>query len=95
MDALRELFEKLPALAKADPVVSRLYEDAAENARAYLLARERQKGCDGMGMMTTMKEEFMCALDALLKRCRFEEAQVFKIDIDRAAEELERMENNV
>jgi len=98
LDGLRELFKRMHACAKADPVLFKLYENAAEYARAYLLARERQKGCDGMGMMTTMKEDFMCALDALLQRCHSQELSyngpAFEIDIDWAAEELERMEKS-
>ena len=33
----------------SDPHLARLAEEARDNAEVYLLAKKRQKGCDGMG----------------------------------------------
>jgi hypothetical protein len=98
LDGLRKLFKEMAACP--DPGLSRLFENAAEYARVYLLAIERQKGCDGMGIMMTMKEDFKSALRDLLQRCsaqgyihnRAAFEIDFEIDINRIARELERME---
>ena len=53
----------------SDPHLARLAEEARDNAEVYLLAKKRQKGCDGMGEAATLEEEFMNALDELIRYC--------------------------
>lgn len=43
----------------SDQRLSAIFDEAKEFAQVYVLARQRQKGCDGMGELATMKEEFV------------------------------------
>ena len=53
--------------AKSDPGLARLLDEVREYASVYVLARQRQKGCDGMGELATMKEEFRDAVDKVIQ----------------------------
>ena len=41
---------------ESDASLSRLFEDVRQYAYVYLLAQQRQEGCDGMGELATVKE---------------------------------------
>ncbi|BCB97058.1 hypothetical protein JZK55_19800 [Dissulfurispira thermophila] len=56
--------------SKKDEELSRLLERAKEYAEVYLLAKRRQKGCDGMGEMASLKDEFKGIFDELLAYCK-------------------------
>lgn len=75
---------------KTDPGFVRLLETARENAAIYLLVRRRQKGCDGMGELAMLKEEFRDSLDILLNYCigRQYLSEDVRYDLDSAADEL-------
>lgn len=79
-------------LSKDDPWLARLLEEAREYASVYVLARQRQKGCDGMGELATMKEEFKDVVDKMIQFCK--EKKYISVDIewdvDSVAEEIER-----
>ncbi len=49
--------------------MAELLMNARELAEIYLMARKRQKGCDGMGELAMVKEEFKDSLDTVLRYC--------------------------
>ena len=53
----------------ADPNLVHLLDNTREYAEIYLMAKNRQKGCDGMGEAATLKEEFRDALENLIEYC--------------------------
>lgn len=57
-------------IAMTDDHVSLLLRKARECAEIYLLVTKRQKGCDGMGELSMIKEEFKEAVDDLINYCR-------------------------
>jgi hypothetical protein len=77
-------------MAKADPGFVRLLGTAREYADIYLLARNTQKGCDGMGELEMAKEEFGDSLDALINYCTERQylSGDFRYELDSAADEL-------
>ncbi|MEW6118143.1 MAG: hypothetical protein AB1553_14785 [Nitrospirota bacterium] len=56
--------------AEADITLKRLLEKAQDYARVYVFAKKRQKGCDGLGEMTNLKDEFRGVLDELMEYCK-------------------------
>jgi hypothetical protein len=58
------------AMAESDIEFCRLLRTAREYADIYLLARKMQKGCDGMGELAMVKEEFRDSLDDLMNYCK-------------------------
>ncbi len=76
--------------ARSDPEVLRLLESASESADIYLLARKRQKGCDGMGELAMVKEEFTNSLRELTDYCKGRGylSDDIQDDIDSLADEL-------
>ena len=81
-------------VAGDDERFMRLWKRSAEYARAYIMARERQKGCDGLGSMTMMKAEFKEALDGLLAYCATKDyiSRIEDYDLDRAAAAFRKAE---
>lgn len=78
---------------KSDAQLEALLTKAQEYAEIYTMARKRQKGCDGMGELAMLKEEFQDSLQELIRYCRgghylFDEPH---FDIDLLADELMRM----
>ncbi len=47
-----------------------LLEEVQEYSQIYLLAKERQKGCNSMAQFVTLKEEFKDVIDKLFHHCR-------------------------
>jgi hypothetical protein len=56
--------------SKSDSRLAGLLNEAREYAQVYVLARQRQKGCDGMGELATMKEEFRDVVDKVIQYCK-------------------------
>ncbi|MBI5056372.1 MAG: hypothetical protein HZB61_07145 [Nitrospirae bacterium] len=79
--------------ARSDDGLFKLLSVAAEYAEIYLLAKKRQKGCDGMGELTTLKEEFRDAVDKVIKYCQEKKyiSQEIAYDIDEIADEIQRL----
>ncbi len=63
------MFAGLPEAAKSDARFAALLAGAAEDADIYLLAKRRQKGCDGMGEMASLEDEFKSAVNDLVDYC--------------------------
>ncbi|MDA8424391.1 MAG: hypothetical protein M0Z89_13790 [Nitrospiraceae bacterium] len=76
--------------SKYDTGLARLLDEAREYASVYMLARQRQKGCDGMGELATMKEEFRDVVDKMIKYCQEKKyiSQDLSYDIDSIADEI-------
>ncbi|MFZ3136445.1 MAG: hypothetical protein WA126_03525 [Thermodesulfovibrionales bacterium] len=57
-------------LKKDDTHLTRLFDKVQEYAELYLIAKQRQKGCDGMGEVATLKDEFIYSLNKLIQHCK-------------------------
>jgi len=71
-----ELFQE----ATADALLAGHVEEVQEYAQLYLLAKERQKGCDGMAQFVALKEEFKDAIDKLFQYCRWKDNLAFHVN---------------
>ena len=85
--------EKISGYSKSDEHLAKLLVKAAEYAEIYLLAKRRQKGCDGMGELATMKEEFKDIVDKVIQYCKEKKyiSEVIFFDIDSIADEIKRL----
>jgi hypothetical protein len=76
--------------AKTDQKLLSLLTEAREYAGVYVLARQRQKGCDGMGELVTMKEEFRDIINKMIQYAQ--ERQYIpgdmSYDLDSVADEI-------
>jgi len=89
--------EKILHIAKSDSRLAGLLDEARDYAHIYVLARQRQKGCDGMGELAMIKEEFRDVVDKVIQYC-YEKtyiSEVIEYDIDAIADEIERLKGNV
>ncbi len=75
---------------KSDRRLSAMIFTASEYADIYFLARQRQKGCDGMGELATMKDELRDMVDKVMEHCKEKEyiSDVLAYDIDLIADEI-------
>ena len=84
------MIKDISKIAKSDPGLARLLEEAREYASVYVLARQRQKGCDGMGELATIKEEVRDVIDKVIKYCKEKNyiSEVMSYDVDSIADEI-------
>jgi NTP pyrophosphatase (non-canonical NTP hydrolase) len=84
------MIKKIIKAAQTDPGLVRLLGEAREYASVYELARQRQKGCDGMGELATMKEEFRDVVDKVIQYSKEKKyiSQELSCDIDSIADEI-------
>lgn len=84
------MIRKIIAASKSDPGLVHLLAEAREYAEVYVLARQRQKGCDGMGELVTMKEEFRDVVDKVIQYCKEKNyiSENISYDIDSIADEI-------
>jgi len=84
------MFNTLQQASKSDSHLDRLLAEAREYAQVYVLTRQRQKGCDGMGELATMKEEFRDVVDKVIQYCKEKKyiSQDVSYDIDSIADEI-------
>ena len=77
----------------SDRRLSAILDEVKEFAQVYVLARQRQKGCDGMGELATMKEEFRDVVDKMMQYGKEKKyiSDVIAYDIDAIADEIERL----
>lgn len=73
-----------------DDRLAKLLADAKEYAQVYVLARQRQKGCDGLGELATTKEEFRDIVDKVIQYSQEKKyiSQDVSYDIDSIADEI-------
>ena len=65
-----DMISAISEASKSDCELAVLLGNVQEYAQLYLLAKQRQKGCDGLGVMTNLKEEFNEALEELVEYCK-------------------------
>jgi hypothetical protein len=87
------MIKAISETAKSDPILERLLDEVREYASIYVLTRQRQKGCDGMGELATMKEEFKDIVDKVIQYCKEKKyiSEVIFFDIDSIADEIKRL----
>ena len=87
------MFNTIQQASKPDAQLARFLDEAREYASVYVLARQRQKGCDGMGELATMKEEFKDIVDKVIQYCKEKKyiSEVIFFDIDSIADEIKRL----
>lgn len=77
--------------AATDDCISSLLCRARECAEIYLLVAKRQRGCDGMGELAMVKEEFREAVNDLINSCKDKEYlanDLLQYDLDTIADVL-------
>ncbi|MBF0559354.1 MAG: hypothetical protein HQL08_11305 [Nitrospirae bacterium] len=87
------MFRRIQLSVRKDACLIPLLEKTREYADIYILARRRQKGCDGMGELAMVKEEFGASLDGLINYCRskgYIDSDI-QYEIDSVADELAGM----
>jgi hypothetical protein len=77
-------------IAVTDNHASSLLCKVRECAEIYLLVTRRKKGCDGLGELAMIKEEFKEAVDDLINYCEGKDylARDFQYDLDTIADIL-------
>ena len=87
------MFDTIKQASKSDSQLDKLLAEAREFAQVYVLANQRHKGCDGMGELATMKEEFRDVVDKVIQYCKEKQyiAEVMSYDIDSVADEIKRL----
>lgn len=89
----KELLALISARARHDSRLAGLCGSAEEYLEIYALAKRRQKGCDGLGEMTNLKDELSAVFDDLLVYCKekgyLDRTAVY--DADRIIEEAEEL----
>jgi len=90
------MIEEIKKFISEDEYLANLLEQMSEQAQIYLLAKQRQKGCDEMGEVATLKEEFREAVDEVVGYCKGKKILPDDIsyDIDSIANELTRINND-
>ena len=84
------MFNIIQQASKSDIQLAKFLAETREFAQVYVLARQRQKGCDGMGELATMKEEFRDVVDKVIQYCKEKKyiSEVISYDIDSIADEI-------
>lgn len=87
------MMKKIIEAAQSDLGLERLLGEVREYASVYVLARQRQKGCDGMGELTTVREEFRDVVDKVIQYSQEKRyiSRDVSFDIDTIADEIVRI----
>ena len=78
--------ETIQKFVPNDAQLARLFERVQEYAELYLIARQRQKDCDGMGEVATLKDEFIYSMNGMIRYCK--EKGYFSGDIKYAVDSI-------
>ena len=73
MRGIRHMLSHIEVIAQAareNPELADLYRQTCDLAMLYLFAKDRQRGCDGMGEVNNLKEEFSLAIGTMVTYCR-------------------------
>ncbi len=86
------MFNAIQQESKSDSHLAMLLAEVREYAQVYVLARQRQKGCDGMGELATIKEECRDVIDKVIQYCQEKKfiSEAVSYDIDSIADEIVR-----
>ena len=84
------MIEAIYKTSKSDLGLATLVDEAREYAEMYLLAQKTRRGCDGMGELATMKEEFREVVDKVIQYSQEKKyiSQDVSYDIDSIADEI-------
>jgi len=63
----KRMINAIKQSSKSDSQLAGLLNEAREYAQVYVLVRQRQKGCDGMGELATTKDEFRYVVDKMIQ----------------------------
>ena len=87
------MMKRILEASASDKRLSAIFDEAKEFAQVYVLARQRQKGCDGFGEMTNLKEEFRDVIDKVIQYSQEKKyiSEVISYYIDSIADEIERL----
>ncbi len=80
--------------SKTDALLAGHLEEVQEYSQIYILAKERQKGCNGMAQFVALKEEFKDVIDKLFQYCRRKNNHEFAFeehDLDSLAVRFSKM----
>ena len=91
------MFNTIQQASKSDIQLAKLLLEAKEFAQVYVLTRQRQKGCDGMGELATMKEEFRDIVDKVIQYSQERRyiSEVISCDIDLVADEIVKVKDTL
>jgi len=64
------IIRDIQRFVKDDTRLAGLFERVREYAELYLIAKQRQKGCDGMGEVATLKDEFIYSMNEMIRYCK-------------------------
>ena len=64
------IVQDIQRLAQGDAQLARLFDRVQEYAQLYLIAKQRQKGCDGMGEVATLKDELSYLMNEMILYCK-------------------------
>ncbi|MGC2061810.1 MAG: hypothetical protein WA610_02450 [Thermodesulfovibrionales bacterium] len=89
------MFDIIQQASKSDNQLAELLAEAKEYAQVYVLARQRQKGCDGMGELATIKEEFRDVIDTVIQYSQKKKyiTQDISYDINLIADEIVKVQS--
>ncbi len=84
------MLTNITEIAATDNHASSLLCKARECAEIYLLVTRRKKGCDGMGELAMIREEFKESVDDLINYCKGKDylANESQDDLDTIADML-------
>lgn len=90
---MKNMIKSILEASASDHRLLAILDEAKEFAQVYVLARQRQKGCDGMGELATMKEECRDVVDKIMQYGKEKKyiSEVIAYDIDAIADEIERL----
>ncbi len=64
------IIEIIQKFVPNDTQLARLFERVQGYAELYVIAKQRQKGCDGMGEVATLKDDFTYSLNQMVRYCK-------------------------
>jgi len=84
------MFNRIQQASKSDIQLAELLAEARDFAQVFMLVKQRQKGCDGMGELATLKEEFRDVVNKVIQYSQEKKyiSEVISYDIDSIAEEI-------
>ena len=80
------IIDIIQRFAPADVQLARMFESVQEYSELYLIAKQRQKGCDGMGEVATLKDELIYIMNGMILYCK--EKRFLSGDISYAIDEI-------
>jgi hypothetical protein len=63
-------FRYIEKFLTMDSRLTACLDEVRECAKLYLMAKQRQKGCDGMGKVATLEDDFTYSLGGLILYCQ-------------------------